>query len=177
MTNRGVRPSGTVAAMVSTVDRFNELVGGLDYPMFVVTVAAGERRAGCLVGFAAQCGIDPPRFMVWLSKNNHTHTVARGADTLVVHVLTPHDNALAELFGTRTGTDFDKFAHCDWRPGPAGAPVLADCPQWFAGRVLSRYDTGDHEGLLLEPTEVGEATGLGQLPFQRVKDLPAGHEA
>jgi flavin reductase (DIM6/NTAB) family NADH-FMN oxidoreductase RutF len=163
--------------MSSTVDRFNELVGGLDYPMFIVTVTDGERRAGCLVGFAAQCGIDPPRFMVWLSKNNHTYAVARDADTLVVHVPPARDRPLAELFGTRTGNDTDKFAHCDWRPGPAGTPVLTDCPQWFAGRVLSRHDTGDHEGLLLEPTDVGERTGLGQLPFQQVKDLPAGHEA
>lgn len=163
--------------MASIVDRFNKLVGGLDYPMFVVTVADGARRAGCLVGFAAQCSIDPPRFMVWLSKKNHTYTVARGTDVLVVHVLTPSNRALAELFGTRTGTDYDKFAHCGWRPGPGGAPVLTDCPQWFAGRVLGRDDTGDHVGLLLEPTETGAATGLGQLPFQDVKHLQAGHEA
>jgi flavin reductase (DIM6/NTAB) family NADH-FMN oxidoreductase RutF len=163
--------------MASTVDRFNELVGDLDYPMFIVTVTDGERRAGCLVGFVAQCGIDPPRFMVWLSKNNHTYAVARNADVLVVHVPTARDRSLAELFGTRTGNDTDKFARCDWRPGPGGTPVLTGCPQWFAGRVLSRHDTGDHEGLLLEPTDVGEATGLGQLPFQQVKDLRAGHEA
>lgn len=163
--------------MASTVDRFNELVGALDYPMLVVTVTDGERRAGCLVGFAAQCSIDPPRFMVWLSKNNHTYAVAREADVVVVHLPTERNRALAELFGTRTGTDVDKFAHCEWRPGPAGTPILTDCPQWFAGRVLSRHDTGDHEGLLLEPTEVGEATGLGQLPFQSVKHLRPGHEA
>lgn len=169
--------AGTVAAMTSTVDRFNALVGGLDYPMYVVTAADGDRRAGCLVGFASQCSIDPPRVMVWLSKANHTHQVARAADTLVVHVLAPDDHALAELFGAHTGTDVDKFARCDWRPGPGGAPVLADCPQWFAGRVLSRHDTGDHVGHLLEPVEVGEATGLGQLPFQAVADLQPGHEA
>ena len=115
--------------------------------------------------------------MVWLSKNNHTYAVARGADVVVVHLPTERNRELAELFGTRTGTDFDKFAHCEWRPGPAGTPILTDCPQWFAGRVLSRHDTGDHEGLLLEPTEVGEATELGQLTFQSVKHLRPGHEA
>jgi flavin reductase (DIM6/NTAB) family NADH-FMN oxidoreductase RutF len=162
---------------MSVVDRFNELVGGLDYPMFVVTATDGTRRAGCLVGFAAQCSIDPPRFMVWLSKRNHTQSVARAADVLVLHVLTPENRPLAELFGSRTGHDTDKFARCAWRPGPAGTPVLADCPQWFAGRVLSRHETGDHEGLLLEPTDVGERAGLGQLPFQEVKDMEPGHEA
>ncbi|HEY0448427.1 flavin reductase family protein [Actinophytocola sp.] len=160
----------------SVAARFDALVGGLDYPMFIVTATDGERRAGCLVGFATQCGIDPPRFMVWLSKNNHTHDVARRAGLLAVHVPTSADRALAELFGSRTGHEVDKFALCDWHPGAGGVPVLADCPQWFVGRVLSRHDTGDHEGFLLDVVDAGEATG-GQLSFQDVKDLEPGHEA
>ncbi|MFE2251449.1 flavin reductase, partial [Streptomyces lavendulae] len=41
----------------------------LDGPVYVVAVAVavGAERAGCLVGFASQCSIDPPRFIVWLS--------------------------------------------------------------------------------------------------------------
>lgn len=155
---------------------FNALVGQLDYPMLIVTADDGHRRAGCLVGFASQCGIDPSRFMVWLSKRNHTHEVARGADLLGVHLPTAANRDLAELFGTVTGFDEDKFARCSWRPGPGGVPLLVDCAQWFVGRVLDRYDTGDHEAFLLEPTEVGEA-GAGQLGFQRVRDLDAGNDA
>lgn len=40
-------------------DSLEALTAALDYPMFVVTVAAGGERAGCLVGFATQCSIDP----------------------------------------------------------------------------------------------------------------------
>jgi flavin reductase (DIM6/NTAB) family NADH-FMN oxidoreductase RutF len=115
--------------------------------------------------------------MVWLSKNNHTYTVAQGTDRFAVHVLTPGNRPLAELFGTVTGFDEDKFARCAWRDGPDGVPLLTGCPQWFAGRVLSRHDTGDHEGVLLEPTAVGDRSGLGQLGFQAVRDLDAGNEA
>jgi flavin reductase (DIM6/NTAB) family NADH-FMN oxidoreductase RutF len=156
---------------------FDDLVGRLDYPMLVVTATDGLRRAGCLVGFASQCGIDPARYMVWLSKNNQTYTVARDCDRLAVHVLGRENRSLAELFGTVTGFDEDKFARCEWRHGPDGALVLADCPQWFVGRVLSWHDTGDHAGVLLEPTAVGERADLGQLGFQSVRDLDAGNEA
>jgi flavin reductase (DIM6/NTAB) family NADH-FMN oxidoreductase RutF len=156
---------------------FDALVGQLDYPMLIVTANDGRRRAGCLVGFASQCAIDPPRFMVWLSKNNNTYAVAQGVERLAVHVLTPENRPLAELFGTVTGFDEDKFARCAWRDGPDGVPLLTDCPQWFVGRVLARYDTGDHEGVLLEPTAVGDGKGLGQLGFQAVGDLDAGNEA
>jgi flavin reductase (DIM6/NTAB) family NADH-FMN oxidoreductase RutF len=156
---------------------FDDLVGRLDYPMLIVTANDGYRRAGCLVGFATQCSIDPPRYVVWLSKNNHTYTVARGVDRLAVHVPTPENRPLAELFGTVTGFDEDKFARCDWHDGPDGVPLLTDCPQWFVGQVLARYDTGDHEAVLLSPTAVGDRTNLGQLGFQAVRDLDAGNEA
>jgi flavin reductase (DIM6/NTAB) family NADH-FMN oxidoreductase RutF len=160
---------------VSVEDRFNTLAGGLDYPMFIVTVADGDRRAGCLVGFAAQCSIDPPRFMVWLSKKNHTYEVAKHVDTVAVHVPSRTDRALAAHFGTTTGHDTDKFATVPWRPGPDGVPILTGCPQWFAGRVRTRHDTGDHEGLLLDVIATGEDHGRPQLPFQDVKLLSPGH--
>jgi flavin reductase (DIM6/NTAB) family NADH-FMN oxidoreductase RutF len=156
---------------------FDAVVGALDYPMFIVTVSDGRRRAGCLVGFAAQCSIDPPRFMVWLSKNNYTYEVARAAASLAVHIPTGRDGPLAELFGTTTGFSTDKFSRCAWRPGPGGVPLLDDCPQWFAGPIVSRADTGDHEALLVQPEHVGAAHGLGQLGFQAVRHFEPGNEA
>ena len=155
--------------------RFEALVSGLDYPMYIVTAAAGERRAGCLVGFGTQCSIDPPRFMVWLSKKNETYEVACSAAVLAVHVPRAKDHALAELFGGETGWERDKFADVRWRPGQEGVPLLDDCDQWFTGRILSRHDAGDHEGFLLAPLEASEAHGNPQLPFQQVRDLPPGN--
>ncbi len=68
-----------------TWDRFHDLAGELDYPMLIVTATADGEQAGCLVGFAAQCSIDPLRFMVWLSKKNRTYRVASRSQVLVVH--------------------------------------------------------------------------------------------
>ena len=157
---------------------FDELVSRLDYPMYVVTTAAGDERSGCLVGFATQTAIDPPRFLVCLSKNNRTHRVATGAATLVVHLLAEEQRPLAELFGGETGDTVDKFARCAWSPGPDGVPVLDDCAGWFAGRVVGRYDLGDHTGLLLAP----EAAHLPDarpalLTFDDVRDVDSGHDA
>ena len=53
---------------VSESEAFERLVGQLDYPMFIVTTQVEGRRAGCLVGFASQFSIDPPRFLIGLSK-------------------------------------------------------------------------------------------------------------
>ena len=43
------------------VEAFEKLVALLNYPMFVVTTQSGGVAAGCLVGFASQASIHPPR--------------------------------------------------------------------------------------------------------------------
>jgi flavin reductase (DIM6/NTAB) family NADH-FMN oxidoreductase RutF len=152
-------------------------MGTLDYPMFIVTVAADGERSGCLVGFATQASIDPPRFLVGLSDKNRTYRVARDADVLVVHLVASDQEPLAELFGGETGDEVDKFSRVSWRPGPGGAPVLEDCPNWFAGRVLERRSYGDHVGFLLEPVHVEVGPGQEEFTFHRARRIDPGHEA
>lgn len=166
--------------MASGPDEFPRLMAQLDYSLLIVTAAAGEERAGCLVGFASQVSIDPPRFLVGLSVKNRTYRVANadaGADVLVVHFVPEQAEDLADLFGGETGDEVDKFARCQWRDGPGGAPVLSELEDWFAGRVLGRIPLGDHCGFLLEPIE-GEAHRSGSpLTFRRAKRIEPGHEA
>jgi flavin reductase (DIM6/NTAB) family NADH-FMN oxidoreductase RutF len=162
--------------MLAPRDRaaLDRLTDRLDYPMLVVTAEAHGERAGCLLGFATQCSIQPPRFLLCLSRRNHTFRVASRAAALVTHVLGPEDRALAALFGGETGDAVDKFARCRWRPGPGG-PVLAACRQWFAGRVLDRFDVGDHVAFLVEPFAAVAEPLQGQLGFQDVRGLRPGH--
>jgi flavin reductase (DIM6/NTAB) family NADH-FMN oxidoreductase RutF len=162
---------------VSGRDVFNEIVATIDYPMWVLTVAAGGERSGCLVGFATQCSIDPPRFLVCVSKTNHTFRIAQHAGTFVVHLLRQHDRDLAHLFGETTGDEVDKFTRCEWTEGPAGTPVLTGC-DWFAGPVIDRVDGGDHVGFVVDIADAGRAARDDpQLGFQDVRDFDPGHHA
>jgi flavin reductase (DIM6/NTAB) family NADH-FMN oxidoreductase RutF len=158
-------------------DTFNAMMGELDYPMFIVTAARGEERAGCLVGFATQCSIDPPRFLVCISTTNRTYRVARDAELLAVHFVPAAADDLAELFGGRTGDEVDKFALCAWRPGPGGVPLLDRCDHRFVGRVEQRFDGGDHAGFLVSPVAAEHGPTEGQFTFHRAKRIQAGHPA
>ena len=157
------------------VDVFDEIMGDLEFPMVIVTADDGREKAGCLVGFTAQCSIGPPRYMAWISKKNHTCRVARGAEVLTVHFPAGDQRPLAERFGTETGDDVDKFAGDDWREMD-GAVVLDDVARWFVGRVTETLDSGDHIGFVLEPLRGSAEPWSGQLGFQQVKDLDAGHQ-
>ena len=156
---------------------FQRLVAQLDYPMFIATVTAGGERAGCLVGFATQCSIHPPRFLAGISDKNHTYRVAQDAEHVGVHFVPEDEDDLAELFGGETGDEVDKFERCAWRPGPGDVPLLDDCPNHFVGRIVERVDFGDHTGMVLEPFHADEDEASGQLGFHRAKRIEPGHEA
>lgn len=153
------------------------MVARLDYPMFVVTAADVEEVSGCLAGFVTQCSIDPVRYVICVSKENHTFPVAARSAGLGLHLLGTDQRELAAAFGELTGDRTDKLAGVPWRPGVTGAPLLADCAAWIEGRVLERWDVGDHVGHLVEPIAGGAGTHLGQLAFRQVSDLRPGHPA
>jgi flavin reductase (DIM6/NTAB) family NADH-FMN oxidoreductase RutF len=152
------------------------LVSQLDNPMFILTVASETGRAGCLVGFATQCSIHPPRWYVGISKLNHTFTIAATAEVAVLHALGATNIDLARLFGGRTGDDVDKFLLCEWRTGPDGrSVVLTECKNWFVGEVVDRLDPGDHVGLVLAPIAAECEDHGPQLRFQAVSGIQPGH--
>lgn len=159
-------------------DAFEKLVALLNYPMYVVTTQADGVAAGCLVGFASQTSIHPPRFLVGLSRKNHTFRIAGGATHLAVHVFDHEHLDVVELFGAHTGDTINKFDRCSWRPGPAGLPILDDAAAWFAGEILDRFSLGDHVGHLLAPVDGRPPHELESwVSFSDVRHLEPGHEA
>jgi flavin reductase (DIM6/NTAB) family NADH-FMN oxidoreductase RutF len=157
---------------------FDELVAQLDPAMAIVTAAAGDERAGCLVGFHAQCSIEPPRYVVWLSKANHTCRVALHAEHLAVHFVGAQQLELARLFGTTTGDDVDKFSQCDWEAGPSGVPLLTECADRFVGRRMALLaEESDHVCLILEPLRAESSGNLDPLRLSSASVLDPGHEA
>lgn len=162
-------------------DEYDELVGSLDYPIWIVTTVAVDdgELSGCLVGFATQCSIDPPRHLLCISDANHTHGVAARADHLAAHLVPRDQRWVAELFGEETGDCVDKFDRCPWTAGPGGVPLLDACPSRVVGRIVDRVpQLGDHTGHVVEPIEVhGTGAARATLTFQGVRDLDAGHPA
>lgn len=156
---------------------FAKLTAEVDPLMLIVTVSSGDERAGCLIGFATQCSIDPPRFLACISDKNRTLRVADGATAMAVHFVPPSAAGLARLFGGETGDDLDKFARCRWHEGPAGQPILEGCRSWFVGRIIERHVLGDHVGFVLDPIAAAHDGAEPHGRFSDVGHIDAGHPA
>jgi flavin reductase (DIM6/NTAB) family NADH-FMN oxidoreductase RutF len=166
-----------MAGVEMAAHSFSQLAGGLTTPVSIVTVALDGERSGCLVGFETQASIHPPRYLACLSRRNHTyHVVVRHrAAVLAVHFLSDSQRELAELFGSRTGDEIDKFERCAWHTGPRGAAILDDCENWFVGGVIGQLALGDHVGFLLDPIAAHHGGARQPLTLRDVRGMVPGH--
>jgi flavin reductase (DIM6/NTAB) family NADH-FMN oxidoreductase RutF len=161
-----------------TADHFADaLTARADYPIYVVCVEHQGQKAGCVAGFVTQCSIDPVRFLVCVSKANHTYQVAKGSNAMSLHLLGSGQHDLALLFGHLTGDTADKFARVDWEPGKTGVPILQRCVAWIEGEIFASHDVGDHVAFLLSPVSGGAGPEHGELTFAQTRDIEAGHPA
>jgi flavin reductase (DIM6/NTAB) family NADH-FMN oxidoreductase RutF len=141
---------------------FLDLMAMLDGPAFVVTTQADGVPAGCLVGFASQLSVRPPRFLISLAKGSHTLQVASGSQHLAVHVLARRHRALAELFAAQTGHQIKKFERCLWRAGPQGMPIflLEPVASWAPESDEDPLYLSDIEDLEPGPDGPADRTGF-----------------
>jgi flavin reductase (DIM6/NTAB) family NADH-FMN oxidoreductase RutF len=150
----------------------------IDYPYYVVTVRSPEAdMSGCLAGFVTQCSIDPPNFLVCISKVNHTFDVAERSSGMGLHLLGRDQVDLARLFGEETGDVVDKFTSVDWRLGSTGAPLLVDAAVSMEGQILGHFSVGDHEAFIMRGARAVAGDHAGLLTYRSAPPLHPGHPA
>ncbi len=105
----------------------------VEYPFYVVTVRSPDAEmSGCLAGFVTQCSIDPPNFLVCVSKVNHTLSVAERSPGMGLHLLGADQVDLARLFGEETGTGSTSSRRSIGASAPRGRPC------WWSRRSAWR---------------------------------------
>ena len=97
----------------------------ITYGLYVVTARDGEKRNGCIVNTVVQVAGEPCQVSVSVSKLNFTHDMIMKTGQFGVAVL-EQDTPLPfiGIFGFRSGRDYDKFAHAQYRDGLTGCPLL-----------------------------------------------------
>nr|WP_194956430.1 flavin reductase family protein [Aeromicrobium phoceense] len=153
-------------------------MASVDQPLVVVTTAAEDERAGCLVGFHAQSSIDSEHYSVWLSKANHTYRTGLRAKHFAVHFLTDRDLALAERFGTTCSAETDKFDGLDVDTDEYAVPLLRDCPNRIVlERIAVLDDGGDHVCLASRVVAAHAGEPFTPLRVSAATHLEPGHPA
>lgn len=121
---------------------FRSLSSGL----YIVTSAAGQTKAGCVINTMVQMTSSPAQVSIAINKENFTTGVIKQAGAFDVAVLT--ESAPMELigrFGFHTSADFDKFSDTTCVTDALGLPYVAEhVAAHFAVRVTQTVDMGSH---------------------------------
>jgi flavin reductase (DIM6/NTAB) family NADH-FMN oxidoreductase RutF len=147
-----------------------DLFAVIDPPIWLVTAASGDRRAGLIATFINQASITPryPRVVVGIARQHHTWELVEGSRCFTLHLLGPEQLELVWRFGLHTGKERDKFAGIPFVTTPLGNPRLTDALGWLDCRVETSLDTGDRSIYLAEVTEGGVEKAGPFLTLKRV---------
>ena len=101
----------------------------ITYGLYVVTARDGEKRNGCIVNTVVQVAGEPCQVSVSVSKANFTHDMIMNTG----------------IFGFRSGRDYDKFAHAQYRDGLTGCPLPTEHTLAVVeAKVRTAVDCGSH---------------------------------
>ncbi|MFD4376456.1 flavin reductase family protein [Streptomyces sp. NPDC058486] len=124
-------------------DSFRRVFGTFPTPVAIVT-ARGEDGAprGFTCNAFSAVSAAPPLLLVCVGKESRTLPAMLSSGAFALNFVAHHGRGAARLFAGKTP---DKFAAVEWRPGWAGAPVLAQDAVGYAGCSLVRTEeAGDH---------------------------------
>lgn len=136
----------------------------LSYGVYVVGVAAGDRRDGFTAAWVMQASFDPLVLALSINSSNASYELLHAGGGFTVNVLHQGELDLARRFGTRSGRNEDKLAGIRWRPGRSGAPILEQALAYFDCELSGRHRAGDHE-LVLGRVVDGKILDPGAAPL------------
>jgi flavin reductase (DIM6/NTAB) family NADH-FMN oxidoreductase RutF len=136
----------------------------LSYGLYVVGVAAGDRRDGFTAAWVMQASFDPLVLALSINSSNASYELLHAGGGFTVNVLKQGQLELARRFGTRSGRNEDKLAGIRWKPGRSGAPILEEALAYFDCELSGRHRAGDHE-LVLGRVVDGKILDPGAAPL------------
>jgi flavin reductase (DIM6/NTAB) family NADH-FMN oxidoreductase RutF len=144
------------------LSEIGDLFRRLNYGVYVVGVAAGDRRDGFTAAWVMQVSFSPLLLAVSINPDNASYELLHEAGGFTVSVLKQGQLDLARRFGTRSGRREDKLQGIRWTAGRTGAPILEQALAYFDCQLIGRHRAGDHElvlgrvaeGRILDPSAV-----------------------
>ncbi|MGC5344424.1 flavin reductase family protein [Streptomyces sp. DT24] len=136
-----------------------------------VTVVTSIDRGGP-AGFTCQSfsalSLDPPLVLVCVRKESATWPGIRRSGRFAVSVLAADQRSIGDRFA-RSG--IDRFAGTEWRPSPAGLPLISGALAWIECSVTDEIDAGDHTVVVAAVTGLETGTAGAPLLFHRGRYL------
>jgi flavin reductase (DIM6/NTAB) family NADH-FMN oxidoreductase RutF len=143
--------------------QFRAALGMFATGVTIVTARApGGQPVGLTVNSFASVSLAPPLVSWNLALGSGSLAVFEQGTHCAVNVLGAGQQALALRFAS---AGVDRWAGVSWRPGVAGAPLLADAVAHFECETVARHPAGDHVILIGRVEHCDHRAGAAPLLF------------
>jgi flavin reductase (DIM6/NTAB) family NADH-FMN oxidoreductase RutF len=123
-------------------DEWIQALGTMTYGIYVLTSFYKEEINGMIASWVSQVSYDPLLIMVAVHTNRYSHRLIVKSGCLALHVLAREQAKLLKRF---KGSDpIAKFSSIQWSRGTTGCPVLEDCIAYFEGKIIDKFNPGNH---------------------------------
>ncbi len=153
--------TGEVAVSLAA-DDFKGMFRGYPAGVAVVTADRGGTPAALTVTSLASVSAEPPLMTFSVSDFSSSAPAVRGAETVVIHLLSSQQLWLAQLCAT---SGVDRFADpTTWSRLPTGEPYFPAAAAWIRARVVQQIDAGTATILLVHAREGARAADADLQP-------------
>ena len=127
----------------------------LSHPVTIITANDGKLKNGMTAAWTTQISIDPPILCTSISPLRYTWKMLENVEYFGVSLLGNGQERVAEVFGTTSGKNTDKFAAMGMDPFMAmeNVPLIPGSPAAFVCRKGDCIEQGDHFAVFGEVVE------------------------
>ena len=127
----------------------------ISHPIAIITANDGKLKNGMTAAWVTQISIDPPILCVSISPNRYTWKMLENTEYFGVSLLGNGQERVAEVFGTTSGKNTDKFAAMGMDPFMAmeNIPLIPESLAGFVCKKTHQTEQGDHWALFGEVME------------------------
>lgn len=151
--------------------KVSKALSHLSHPIAIISVRNGEEMNGMTAAWVAQTSIDPPIGYVSISPARYTWEMMQKTDYFGVSVLSAGQERIAEIFGTKSGRDTNKFKTLGIDPffGVEKMPLIPETLAAFVCKKVHAVEIGDHFALFGEVIEAWKGPGTEPLRWFKSK--------
>jgi 3-hydroxy-9,10-secoandrosta-1,3,5(10)-triene-9,17-dione monooxygenase reductase component len=131
---------------------FRRVLGRFPTGLAIVATEVDKKPYGLTCQSFTSVSLDPPLISIFLTKNTGSLWAIDQTVKFTVSILNEHQSSLARVFAIPGA---NKFKDVSLLRSPSDLPIIDESLAWIECDVHTRFDAGDHIGIL------GLATSMG----------------
>lgn len=120
------------------------VIGKLYSSIVVVTMNYKNKINGITVAWITRVSINPKLIAISIGKSRFSHELLMNSRYFGICILSNKQKQIAELFGTYSGGNYDKFKDVEFSFSEKNLPVIKDSLAFIECEIVNKYDVGDH---------------------------------